>query len=468
MASSLCLLLLMIFLWIGKLYNDEVDAMQKEGISTLRSVVSELQSEFYEEVSKPANEQRTRDSILVYIPQKKGYLGQKMLDSLISNNLLDKHLDSTQAELDRWKQKYQRDIFKKLRDYTLYGNYNFYGSSYKLDSNYYDSMAYARIEPKFDEVFKSEYQNADVFMYPMQDIGDTTDLSGLLVARLFTMPRDAIYAFVVTDYKQVIIKRLLPQILFSLVVFVCTVLAFVLILLGVKRLRQFSALKNDFVSNMTHELKTPISTVAVALEGLTNFDVLSNPKRSEEYIDISKKELHRLSILVDKVLKMTMFDEKEPELHMEPVELRMITKEVAESMKLLFDKASGVCKVHSKGSKFSVIGDKVHLTNVIYNLIENALKYSPDRPQVDIELQEQQSNVLLSVKDRGIGIDKQFIDKVFEKFFRVPTGDKHNTKGHGLGLAYVTRVLDKHKGWIVVASKKGEGSTFQISLPKAT
>ena len=145
-------------------------------------------------------------------------------------------------------------------------------------------------------------------------------------------------------------------------------------------------LKNDFVSNVTHELKTPITTVGVAIEALSDFEVLENPERTKEYLDISKHELNRLSILVDKVLKMSLFEKKEPELKLEKINLNSLIRDILNSMKLQFEKLDAKVVFQPLVADANLSGDKIHLTSVLYNLIDNALKYSSSPPEIDIDL----------------------------------------------------------------------------------
>ncbi len=216
---------------------------------------------------------------------------------------------------------------------------------------------------------------------------------------------------------------------------------------------------------MTHELKTPITTVAVAIEALKNFDALKNPEQTKEYLNISQNELNRLSILVDKVLKMSMFEQEEPELKLEWIDLKILTQEILNTMKLQFDKFAAQVNFQTSGNAFLMKGDRIHLTSVLYNLIDNALKYSLDKPRINIAIASLDKKLQLTVEDQGMGISTDDADRIFDKFFRVSTGDEHNIKGYGLGLSYVSEVIKKHHGSINLVSDKGKGSCFTILLP---
>jgi two-component system, OmpR family, phosphate regulon sensor histidine kinase PhoR len=278
--------------------------------------------------------------------------------------------------------------------------------------------------------------------------------------------RGGSYAIFFPNHRLFLLKKILPQLLFSLLLFSVIVLSFYMIWQSLEKQRRLTELKNDFISNVTHELKTPITTVGVAIEALSNFNAMQNPERTKEYLEISKYELNRLTILVDKVLKMSLFEKKEPELKIETFDLESLVNEILGSMKLQFEKFSAAVNFEVRGSSFLLQGDRIHLTSVIYNLIDNALKYSPEAPKIDLVLEEENNQIKFSVKDRGIGIPDVFLDKIFDKFFRVPSGDQHDIKGHGLGLSYVAGVINKHKGKIAVDSKKNIGTLFTIFLPK--
>ncbi len=274
------------------------------------------------------------------------------------------------------------------------------------------------------------------------------------------------YALFFPNYRMFLLKKILPQILFSALLFSVILLSFFMIWQSLQKQKRLTALKNDFISNVTHELKTPITTVGVAIEALSSFNAMDNPARTKEYLNISKHELDRLTILVDKVLKMSLFEKKEPELKIEAFDFHVLVNEVLGSMKLQFEKFAAKVNLKIEGSSFLLEGDRIHLTSVVYNLIDNALKYSPKSPEIDLLLKEEQNSIRLFVKDKGIGIPEAYKNKIFEKFFRVPTGDQHDIKGHGLGLSYVAGVINKHRGDINVDSQKNRGTQFNIRLPK--
>lgn len=230
--------------------------------------------------------------------------------------------------------------------------------------------------------------------------------------------------------------------------------------------QRLAEIKNDFISNITHELKTPIATVGVAIEALRNFNAIQSPEKTKEYLDISAAELQRLSLLVDKVLKLSMFEKQQIELNKEPFDLKELIEENLRIMKLQFDKHRATVDFTASDNSYMIEADKLHMTSVIYNLLDNALKYSGNKPSIQITMSMPDTErIMLRITDNGIGIAPQHQTKIFDKFFRVPTGNKHNIKGYGLGLSYVAEVVKSHKGNIRVESEPEKGSTFIVELP---
>lgn len=262
-----------------------------------------------------------------------------------------------------------------------------------------------------------------------------------------------------------LLRRIAVPVLMSVFLLLFTGLSFWVLYRNLLRQRRLADIKAEFISNITHELKTPIATVSVAIEALRSFGADAEPQKRKEYLDISASELQRLSLLVDKVLKLSMFEKKEIDLKYEPVNLAALVQEVVTSMQLQAQKAGAAITVQQEGDT-ALHGDRLHLVSVVYNLLDNALKYSKGSPQINIALRGTGDAVYLTVQDNGIGIPPEYSHKVFEKFFRVPTGNVHNTKGYGLGLSYLAHVVAKHKGTVQVQPAGGGGSVFTVSLPK--
>jgi two-component system, OmpR family, phosphate regulon sensor histidine kinase PhoR len=261
--------------------------------------------------------------------------------------------------------------------------------------------------------------------------------------------------------------KIATQIVFSFILFSVTIAAFYGLYRSLRQQRRLTELKSEFINNITHELKTPITTLGVAIEALQSFNVLENKQLTGEYLDISGKELNRLAILVDKILKTAIFEKKGLDINKEILDCKMLVEQVIDSMQLLFEKNQAQISIITEGNDFRISADSAHLTNVLYNLLDNALKYSINHPVIEVSLQDIEGNLCISIKDNGHGISPEYQKKIFEKFFRVPSGNIHNTKGYGLGLSYVASVIKSHGGKIELNSVLGKGSKFKIILPKA-
>jgi two-component system, OmpR family, phosphate regulon sensor histidine kinase PhoR len=262
-----------------------------------------------------------------------------------------------------------------------------------------------------------------------------------------------------------LLKRILAPVLLSVFLLAFTIASFTLLYRNLLHQRRLADIKNEFISNITHELKTPIATVSVAIEALRSFNGSIAPEKTKEYLDISANELQRLSLLVDKVLKLSMFEKREIDLKYEPLDMKALVEEVTSSMRLQFEKNGARVNVTTEGDT-TLQGDRLHLVSVIFNLMDNALKYKSTEPEINVHIQGNTHKVTLFIDDNGIGIPHEYQDKIFEKFFRVPTGNVHNAKGYGLGLSYVAHVVSRHKGTIKVESAEGDGCRFLITLPK--
>ena len=274
------------------------------------------------------------------------------------------------------------------------------------------------------------------------------------------------YAVTFDGLNSLLVREITPQILFSIFVTVLIAIAFYVMYHNLNAQQQLMKIKNEFISNVTHELKTPVATVSVALEALRNFHVLDDRARTTEYLDIAQNELSRLTLMTDKILKTAVFENRGVDIRFEKLNLDALIQEVLNSMKLVFEKRKTDLRYEKNGNDFMLDGSRAHLTNVVYNLLDNALKYSPESSGLHIALKGNVETLVLSVRDSGIGIAPEYKGRIFDKFFRVPSGDVHNTKGYGLGRSYVSSVVKSHGGKIEVESEEGKGSCFKITLPR--
>lgn len=231
------------------------------------------------------------------------------------------------------------------------------------------------------------------------------------------------------------------------------------------RQKKLSEMKGDFVANMTHELKTPISTISLASQMLGDQSIPDANKNLDKISDIISQESKRLGFQVEKVLQMSAIDKGNLSLKIKEVDFHEIVESVAGNFLLQVENKGGLLIPSLHADKTVVSVDSVHMTNVVSNLLDNAIKYSDKTPEIFIESKNDNEKLYISVRDNGIGISKQNQNRVFEKFYRVPTGNVHNVKGFGLGLNYVKKIIEAHKGEIFIESEPGEGTVFTFTLP---
>ncbi len=231
--------------------------------------------------------------------------------------------------------------------------------------------------------------------------------------------------------------------------------------------KHLADIKNDFINNMTHEFKTPISTISLATQMLQDKDVAASKTMFNRYLNIIKDENKRLGSQVEKVLQTAQMERGELKLKLGLVNVHQVIEHVLENISPQIELRDGEITLDLQAHNSEIEADEVHLTNIIFNLLDNANKYSLEKPIISIATAEVEGGISIKVSDKGIGMGKESIKNIFEKFYRVPTGNLHDVKGFGLGLSYVKKMVDEHHGKIKVQSKLGEGSQFEIILPSS-
>ncbi|KAF0199822.1 MAG: histidine kinase [Bacteroidetes bacterium] len=243
------------------------------------------------------------------------------------------------------------------------------------------------------------------------------------------------------------------------------IIAFVVVMIAIIRQKKLTEMKNDFINNMTHEFKTPISTVSLACEVLNDPEVSKTDELVYSYIDIISQENKRLGVLAEKILQTAILEKGQLILRKENIDLHSVISDVIRKIAIQVEIRDGNITTDFRATKPEILADKVHITNVINNLLDNANKYTPKKPAIVVATEDQGNGLLISITDNGTGISKNNQKKIFDKLYRVPTGDVHNVKGFGLGLSYVKFIAEKHGGQVSVESEPGKGSTFRVWLP---
>lgn len=262
-----------------------------------------------------------------------------------------------------------------------------------------------------------------------------------------------------------LLKQIGWQLFFSLILIIALIGTFWTLLVTIRKQNQLAKMRKAFVNNMTHELKTPVSTVMAAIESIQRYGAKDDKERMNRYLSISRQELEHLSDMIERVLQVDVAETNGVLLEKTWFDLDNLIDESMENAKLFAKKEVDIQKTLT-GDSFQIFADQAHIKNVINNLLDNAIKYAGDQVRINIALSENGDRYTLSIQDNGIGIPKAYQKGVFDLFFRVPSGNIHNVKGFGLGLAYVKQIVQQHQGTIDLSSEEAVGSTFVIDLPK--
>lgn len=251
------------------------------------------------------------------------------------------------------------------------------------------------------------------------------------------------------------------SLLFSLIILA----TFALSLFFLIRQKKISEMKSDFLNNMTHEFKTPIATISLAADTITNPKVINDENSIRHFIGMIKKENSRMNKKVETILQIASLDKKEIDFRFENVSIHSIITRAAETIEIQVHQKNGTLSLLLNAPEPVVSGDPEHLSNLVTNLLDNALKYSPETPEITVETSNNERGLIMSVSDKGIGMSKSVQSKIFERFYRQTSGNVHDVKGFGLGLNYVRAIVDAHRGTITVTSEPGNGSRFDVFLP---
>jgi two-component system phosphate regulon sensor histidine kinase PhoR len=258
-----------------------------------------------------------------------------------------------------------------------------------------------------------------------------------------------------------VLPSLISSIIFTGLILFCFSYTIYIIL----RQKQVSEMKTDFINNMTHEFKTPIATISLAADSINSPSISSNPEKVKRFSNIIKEENNRMLSQVEKVLQMAVLDKRDFSLNLSEIDLHRIIKQAAEHGRLQLQSKEGTITLELEATDPKIAGDETHISNIIHNLLDNAIKYTPKKPQITIKTINKTNGIQITVSDNGIGMTSEARKQIFDKFYRVHTGNLHDVKGFGLGLSYVKAIVTAHNGQIDVESELGTGSKFIVYLP---
>ncbi len=270
---------------------------------------------------------------------------------------------------------------------------------------------------------------------------------------------------IVPNIKKIVLKQIRWMILGSVMFTLIIIAAFFLTVSALLRQKKLSTVKNDFINNMTHEFKTPLATISLAVDALRNEKVLNDREKSEYFSSIIKEENKRMNKHVETILQSALLDRQEVKLHLKPLHAHPIIKNVIEGFELQLQDKNGRAEIDLKSENDLIPADETHFTNLVSNLVDNAIKYSKDNLLIKLSTYNTEKHFIIRIEDNGIGMSKETQRRIFEKFYRAHTGNIHNVKGFGLGLSYVKTMVDAHNGKIKVESTLGKGTCFILEFP---
>lgn len=262
-----------------------------------------------------------------------------------------------------------------------------------------------------------------------------------------------------------IISRILTNIILSVVFIAITLFSFLYTIFTILRQKKIAEMKTDFINNMTHEFKTPIATISLAADSIQNPNIKNNPDKVYRFASIIKEENKRMLVQVEKVLQMAQFNNRRLKMTMEYVDVHQLLTQAKNHIELQIKRRGGKVSLDLQATTHIIKGDENHLSNIFHNLLDNANKYTPDDPAIQIRSKDGNGGIIIEFEDNGQGMNREQVQNIFEKFYRIHTGDIHNIKGFGLGLSYVKAMVDAHHGQVHVESRIDKGSVFQLFFP---
>ncbi len=379
------------------------------------------------------------------------------------------------------------DLFKPIDE----KRYSFTTRSKKINESFYDDVMnnYKKIYPinqrvnnrELNETIKNELQKRNInldFKYGVYgNDGLATKLkSGYYTINTkesypyplfkdeFDVPEYILYVTFPTKNKH-ILSGISGILLLSLFFILIIIIAFSSSLYQLIKQKKISEIKTDFINNMTHEFKTPIATINLAIDSIKNPKIINDTEKVIRYVNMIRDENKRMHKQVENVLRISKLEKNQLDISTEIIDIHEVIEDAINHVSLLVDDKKGTIKTHFQAITSEINGNEFHLTNVLVNILENGIKYTQGAPKIDVYTESANKFFIIKIKDEGIGMSKSVQKQVFDKFYREQKGNVHDVKGHGLGLAYVKEIVEKHHGTVFVESEKGEGSIFTVKLP---
>lgn len=358
------------------------------------------------------------------------------------------------------------DIFDELVSINVYNDYNDKVDTLLLDSIIHQELLQQGIEANFEYgilASKNLPIDAEKLTNKEHELYNSHFKVNLSPDNIFINPKYLSIFF--PSENGYILSSMWLMLLVSLAFTLAIIFSFYYSISTIFKQKKLSEIKNDFISNMTHEFKTPISTISLACEVLSDKTVEKTEERTGKYLKMITDENKRLSLLVENILQTAILDKGEFKLKIQSIDIHNLIEQTIANIRLQVENKQGEITTELNAQEPVINADRIHVTNVVVNLIDNALKYSDKQPHIKISTNSNQQGIFITVQDNGIGISKENQKRIFDTMYRVPTGNIHNVKGFGIGLSYVKAVVEKHGGTINVDSEPGKGSIFTVFLP---
>jgi len=345
------------------------------------------------------------------------------------------------------------DIIRKAFDKRNLGNYPF---EFAISSN--SLTGDQLLSDNFYKLYMDSANNKN-HVYPLEPQSGSS---------LENMTREELLSVIVPHQKTIIWKEMSWFIVGAILFTIIITAAFFITIRTLLRQKKLSEIKSDFINNMTHEFKTPLATISLAVDALKNDKVTGNKEKTDYFTGIIKEENKRMNKQVETILQAALLDKQEVQLNLKQLPAHEMVKSALNNITLQVEEKQGRLEVNMNAEKDMILADEVHFTNLVNNLLDNAVKYSAEQPYIKLTTDNAGKQLRIKIEDNGIGMNKETLNRIFEKFYRAHTGNIHNVKGFGLGLSYVKTMVEAHHGTIKAESVLGKGSCFTVTIPLAS
>jgi two-component system phosphate regulon sensor histidine kinase PhoR len=468
MSLSLVGIILVQLYWVNLSFKNSEEQFQYRAQNILNKVSDKIKDEEEEKFLKVFDSYRdsighepTRNELLsLYVTSNKKNRSVLSTTGSFDSGVSGKQIKKKPA-IKNYERPHLNNIELYLKDFREYNSVETWVSKAKVQEWISSELESKKIKTDVEFAIYKKSQptkiESDHFRYIEDNLEEDQifDDKQARVALILSFPQKRTF----------LINEILGMTLLSIIFTMVIIIAYLSAINQLIKQKQISEIKTDFINNMTHEFKTPIATINLALDAIKNPKIFIDPEKVQRYLQMIRDENKRMHAQVENVLQISKLDKRELDIPKDQADIHDVLEEAIEHINLIIEARHGILTRHFNALRTTALLNDVHFTNVLVNILDNAIKYSPDEPVIDIYTENVKDFILIKIKDNGLGMSKVIQKRIFEKFYREHTGDIHNVKGHGLGLAYVKRIIDDHNCHIYVESEKGKGSTFIIKMP---